>query len=256
MVLAVEIGNTHISLGGFDGDDCKFVAPIATAPKRIGVEIAWELKGVFSLFGLQANQFHAAIVGSVVPTMTAAVIQALSLLGIEQVLSLSSGVRTGVNIKTEQPRKLGSDLVANAAWALSNALFPCVVVDLGTATTFTVLDQTGALIGTAICAGVDISLDALKRQTEQLTHVMLQTPKHGVLGHNTEEAIKAGAVFGTASMVDGMLLRYTEELGTQPHVLITGGAAEPIVPYLRTPHRLEPYLTLRGLHWIWKKNQA
>lgn len=75
MVLAVEIGNTHISLGGFDGDDCKFVAPIATAPKRTGVEIAWELKGVFSLFGLQANQFHAAIVGSVVPTMTAAVIQ-------------------------------------------------------------------------------------------------------------------------------------------------------------------------------------
>ena len=134
MVLAVEIGNTHISLGSFDGDDCKFVAPIATAPKRTGVEIAWELKGVFSLFGLQANQFHAAIVGSVVPTMTAAVIQALSLLGIEQVLSLSSGVRTGVNIKTEQPRKLGSDLVANAAWALSNALFPCVVVDLGTAT--------------------------------------------------------------------------------------------------------------------------
>ena len=81
MVLAVEIGNTHISLGGFDGDDCKFVAPIATAPKRTGVEIAWELKGVFSLFGLQANQFHAAIVGSVVPTMTAAVIQ-LSLIHI------------------------------------------------------------------------------------------------------------------------------------------------------------------------------
>ena len=213
------------------------------APKRTGVEIAWELKGVFSLLGFQAKHFRAAIIGSVVPTMTAAVTQALALLGIEQVLSLSSGVKTGVNIKTEQPRKLGSDLVANAAWALSNGLLPCVVVDLGTATTFTVLDQTGALIGTAICAGVDISLDALKKRTEQLTHVMLQPPKHGVLGHNTEEAIKAGAVFGTASLVDGMLLRYAEELGIQPHVLVTGGAAESIAPYLRTPYRLEPYMT-------------
>ncbi len=256
MILAVEIGNTHISLGGFDGDNCTFVAPIAMVPKRTGVEIAWELKGVLSLFGYQASQFHQAVVGSVVPTMTSAVLEALSLLGVQKVLNLSSGVKTGVNIKTEQPRKLGSDLVANAAWAYANGIFPSVVVDLGTATTFTVLDQSGALIGTAICAGVDMSLDALKRQTAQLTHVTLQVPKHGVLGRNTEEAIKAGAIFGTASMVDGMLRRYEQALGIKPQVLITGGAAKLIVPYLHTPSRVEPYLTLKGLYWIWKKNQV
>lgn len=256
MILAVEIGNSHISFGGFDGDDCVFVAPIATEAQRTGVQTAAECKALFALFGVHCEQISHAIVGSVVPAVTPQVFQALTLLGVKKVMHLSSGLRTGVNIKTEQPRLLGSDLVANAAWANAHAQKPCVVVDLGTATTFTALDESGALVGTAICAGVQISLEALKQRTAQLRDVTLQPPKHGVLGRNTGEAIKAGAVYGTAALVDGMIDRFAQALGTRPEVLLTGGAAALIAPHLNSRARLEEHMTLRGLYHIWQKNQA
>lgn len=256
MVLAVEIGNSHISFGGFDGDDCIFVAPIATDAQRTGVQTAVECKALFALFGVQAAQITHAIVGSVVPAVTPQVLQALALLGVKKVMDLSAGLRTGVNLKTEQPRLLGSDLVANAAWAGAHAQLPCVVVDLGTATTFTVLDESGALVGTAICAGVQISLEALKHRTAQLRDVTLQPPKHGVLGRNTGEAIKAGAVYGTAALVDGMIDRFADALGARPTVLLTGGAATLIAPHLKTRAQLETNMTLSGLYQIWRRNQA
>ncbi len=256
MLLAVEIGNSHISVGGFDGDELVWVAPIATDTRRTGAQVAMELGGLFRLFGVQAAACTQAVVGSVVPVATQAVLDGLRMMGITDVLSLSSGVKTGVNIKTEQPRQLGSDLVANAAWACGHAPLPCVVVDLGTATTFTVVDESGALTGTAICAGVQISLDALKSCTAQLAGVTLQAPKHGVLGRNTGEAIKAGAIYGTAAMIDGMVARFTQALGMPPHVLLTGGAAQTIAPYIHTPCEQVPHLTLYGLADIWRKNQA
>ena len=255
MVLAVEIGNSHISIGGFNGDECVFVAPIATDMRRTGVQTAMELKGLFDLFGVSAAQCSHAIVGSVVPTVTNAVMQGLALLGIKQRMLLSSGVKTGVNIKTEQPRQLGSDLAANAAWALGHMPLPCVVVDLGTATTFTVLDETGALVGTAICAGVQISLEALKDKTAQLSDVILQAPKHGVLGRNTAEAIRVGSIYGTAALVEGMIDRYAHALGEKPNVVLTGGAADTIAPYITGKIALEPHVTLKGLYSIWQKNQ-
>lgn len=256
MLLALEIGNSHVSVGGFDGDELKFVAPIATDDRLTGPQIAVTLASLFTLYGAEARQFQHAVVGSVVPSVTPAIMDALALLCGCEALNVSSGVKTGLNIKVEQPRLLGSDLVANAAWACQHAPLPCVVVDLGTATTFTALDSSGALIGTAIAAGVQISLEALRARTAQLTNVLSEAPRHGVLGRNTAEAIKAGAVYGAAAMVDGMLARYGDALGQRPHALLTGGAAELVQPFLHTPVQAVPHLTLRGLQLIWQRNRS
>ena len=256
MLLAVEIGNTHISVGGFDGDELVFVAPIATDPRRTAVQIAVELTQVFALLNVDRAQLSCAVVGSVVPSLTPCLLKALSLLGIADVLHVTSGVRTGLNIQIEQPRLLGCDLAANAVWACAHAPMPCVIVDMGTATTFTLLDQSGTLIGTAIAAGVQMSMDALKRGAAQLSEVRLTPPRHGVFGRNTAEAIQAGVLLGAASMVEGMLSRYEEALSQRPHVLLTGGAAPWIAPHLKVAVQHEAHLTLRGLCCIWQKNRT
>lgn len=256
MLIAIDIGNSHVKLGGFDGDDLKFVASIATDDRQTGEQYACTLKNVFALYGVNASQIDGAVLCSVVPSMPPIILRALALLSECPVLSLSSGVKTGLNIKIDQPRALGSDLVANAVWAMHEGKMPCVTVDLGTATTFTVIDGSGVLIGTAISAGVGVMLDGLKRHAAQLPTVQLEPPAHGPSGRNTAEAIRSGVVYGTASLIDGMLVRFAEQLGDKPHVLLTGGAAEVIQPFLKTEAELDPHLTLRGLALVWKKNRG
>lgn len=256
MLIALDVGNSHVKAGGFDGDDLKFVASIATDDRKTGEQYAFELKNVFSLFGVDSAQIDGIVQCSVVPSMPPILSRALSLLTNCPVLHVSSGVRTGLNIKIDQPRGLGSDLVANAVWAMHVGKTPCVVVDVGTVTTFTAIDRTGVLVGTSIAAGPRIMLDAIKHSAAQLPSVQLEAPIHGVTGRNTAEAIKAGVVYGTAAMIDGMLERYGEALGQPPFVLLTGGSAQQIAPYLRTPAELDTYVTLRGLQLIWRRNRG
>ena len=256
MLLAVEIGNTHVSVGGFDGDELVFVAPIATDTRRTSVQYAVELTQVFTLFKVDRAQLQGAVVGSVVPSLTPCLLEALSLLDIDDVLNVESGVKTGLNIQTEQPRLLGCDLAANAAWACAHAPMPCVVVDMGTATTFTVLNPNGTLIGTTIAAGVKMSMQALHEGAAQLSEVRLVPPRHGVCGRNTAEAIQSGILYGAAALVEGMLVRCEEALQQRPHVLLTGGAAPWIAPHLKVAVQHEPHLTLRGLCCIWQKNRV
>ncbi len=133
---------------------------------------------------------------------------------------------------------------------------PCVIVDLGTATTYTVLDQTGALVGSAIAAGVQLSLFALNEHTAQLPTVGLHEIPNHVLGKSTAEALCIGAVYGTAAMIDGMVSRYQEALEAQPTVVLTGGMASTVRPYLQTDTIHEPTLALRGLADIWHRNHG
>lgn len=256
MLIAVNAGNSHVALGGYEEDAQIFAASIATDPKQTGDFYAVALQQIFALHGVNTNQIHGAIISSVVPTMTPVLEGALKLLGVQDVLAVSSGLKTGLNIRSEQPRQIGSDRVACAVAARAKGKLPCVVVSFGTATTFTVLDQSGALIGSAITAGVRLSLAALHEQAAQLPEVAIDAVDNGVLARNTVDAIGVGVVVGAAVMVDGMIERFAEALGERPNVVVTGGAAPLVTPHLHTPHVYDESLVLDGLHLIWKKNRT
>lgn len=255
MLIALDIGNRHISFGGFEGDDLSFVASIATDDRQTGEQYACLIRSVFSLHRVEPSDIEGVVMSSVVPAVTPILQAAFRLLCGCEILSIGSGVRTGLNVRVDQPRALGNDLVANAVYALSRRSLPCVVVDLGTATTFTVLDASGTLIGYSITAGMSVALSALKQSAAQLPTVQSVAPEK-VIGRNTIAAMQSGAVYGTAAMIDGMVVRIAEELGTAPAVLVTGGAAETISPLLTAAHTYLPYATLRGLRIIWQKNKA
>lgn len=254
MLIALNIGNNHISFGGFDGDDLTFVASIATDEKQTGEQYACVVQSVFSLYGVDPKQIEGLVMSSVVPAVTPTIQAAFRLLCGCPILSIGSGVRTGLNIRIDQPRALGQDLVANAVCALNRGELPCVVVYLGTAITFTVLNGAGVLIGTSIAAGLTTSLAALKQRTAQLPTVQPTAPEH-VIGRNTITAMQSGVVYGAASLVDGMIDRIADELGERPAVLVTGDSAGTLMPLLRTPHTYLPYASLHGLRIIWQKNR-
>lgn len=254
MLIALDIGNSHISFGGFDGDALLFVASIATDERQTREQYACALQNVFSLYRVNLKDIEGIVLSSVVPAVTPVLQAALRLLCDCDLLCIGQGVRTGLNVRVDQPRTLGSDLVANAVYAMARRELPCVVVDLGTATTFTVLDQKGTMVGYSIAAGLSISLSALKQQAAQLPTVQPTAPKR-ILGRNTIEAMQGGAVYGTAALVDGMVKRIEQEMGISLTVLVTGGFAETVAPLLQTVHTYVPYATLHGLRMIWQKNR-
>lgn len=256
MLIALDIGNNHVTIGGFDGEDICFVAAIATNPKQTGEEYACLIRNVLALYQKDQTPITGAAICSVVPGMAHILHQAISFLTDGPILKVGAGVKTGLNIKIVEPRTLGTDRVVTAVYASHMYQMPCVIVDLGTATTYTALDQTGALVGSAIAAGVQLSLSALKEHTAQLPTVGLSEIPNHVLGKSTAEALCIGAVYGTAAMIDGMVSRYQEALGAQPTVVLTGGMARTIRPYLQTSTIHEPALALRGLADIWHRNHG
>lgn len=255
MLLALDIGNSHVRLGGFCGDDLQFVASIATDDRLTAEQYACQLRDVCGLYGVELTHMEGVVFCSVVPAVTPIVQRAVQMLTGCTALGVGSGVRTGLNLKIDQPRALGSDLVANAVWAAQRGKLPCVVVDMGTVTTFTVLSRDGVLIGTAIAPGVKASLDMLKSVAAQLPSIRMEAPTRSALGRNTVDAMKAGTMFGAAAMVDGMLARIAAELGEAPQVLLTGGTGALIAPHLTTPVEYDPCVTLRGLVTIWNRNR-
>lgn len=256
MLIAVNAGNSRVSLGGYEEDRQVFSASIATEPKHTRDDYACRIQQVLLLHAIDARRIHGGIVSSVVPSMVTVLEGALRLLGIRDVIEVSSGVKTGLNIRSEQPRQVGSDRVAAAVAARAKGKLPCVAVTLGTATTFTVLDQNGALVGSAITTGVQLSLLALREQAAQLPAVALEARDENILARNTADAMRVGTIYGAASMVDGMIGRFAEALGEHPHTVITGALAPLITPYLTIPFEYDESLVLDGLHLIWKKNRC
>jgi type III pantothenate kinase len=255
MLITVDIGNSHVNFGGFEGDVLQFVASIATDERKTGEQYACEMKSVIALHGMEHKKITGVVISSVVPGLLPILERALAFLTDAPVLNIGSGVRTGINIKLEQPRNLGTDLVANAVWAAENVKMPCVIVDFGTATTFTVLNRYGALVGKVIAPGVQISMEALGEKAAQLPLISLEKPRE-VLGRNTVDAMCSGAVYGGAAMADGLLLRIAETLNETPTIILTGGKAELIGSCMKTAFRYVPYTTLQGLRILWEKNRG
>ena len=254
MLLAINAQNTFITLGCFRKGELQTVTQLATEPHHTADQYACAILDVLRLHGVERDQIGGTVLCSVVPALTKALRTAVGTLFHCPVVTVSAGVKTGLNMKIDNPHMLGSDLVSLAVEAVSRGKLPCVAVDLGTATTFTMVDKQGVMVGTAIAPGVRLGLEALREQAAQLPSVTLD--EHvPLIGKNTMDAICSGVLNGAASLTDGMIDRMREQLGQPLTVYLTGQYAGQIAPLMREQVEAEPYLALMGLQKIWERNK-
>lgn len=253
MLLTVDIGNTNITLGAYDGNILAFTARLATEQRKTSDQYAAELMNMLSLYDLDFGDIEDCIIASVVPQVGKSISEAVSKLCHIVPLMLGPGVKTGLNIKIDNPAQLGADLVAGAVGALDAYTMPCVVIDMGTASTISVLDRNGTFLGGVIAAGVRLTLKALAENTAQLTSIPIEAPP-SVIGANTVECMQSGLVYGTAAMIDGLLDKISEQLGETPTIIATGGLSKDIIVHCKNNIIYNENLLLEGLRVIYEKN--
>lgn len=256
MLLVVDIGNSNIVLGGYEGENLLFVSRIRTDSRRTDVEYAVLIKEILGLYGYLPADITGGIISSVVPPLSGALKNAILLIQKVKVLTVGPGIKTGINIKIDNPGQLGADLLATAVGAVSKYPLPAVVIDLGTATKITVIDKDGSFRGGAIMPGVIVALNALAAQTAQLPRISLDAASVDPIGTNTVDCMKSGSILGTASMIDGMIERYREELGPDVSVIACGGLVSGIVPHCKAAVHTDENLLLEGLRILFYKNTA
>lgn len=253
MILAVDIGNSNIVLGGMEGQNIVFEARIRTDATKTSDEYCVDLKNILDIYGVKAADLEGAIVASVVPQVLNSIKTAIKKLTGKTALVVGPGLKTGLNIKVENPSQTGADLVVGAVAALREHKPPMIVIDMGTATTMIVIDETGAFIGGAISPGVKISMDALTDRTALLPGLQLDQPRKAI-GRNTIDCMRSGIMLGTACMIDGMVERMEAELGRKATVVATGGIAKFVLPMCRTRILYDKDLLLRGLAILYAEN--
>jgi type III pantothenate kinase len=255
MVLTLDIGNTNISMGAVDEDGIIFSGRLSAVKSRSTDEYAVLLRLIADQHGFDLRAVEGAIISSVVPQLTPVLRDAVKFAAGKTPLVVGPGVKSGLNIRIDDPAELGADFVAAAVAACASYPLPCITIDMGTATALGVLDGNGTYIGGAISPGVMVSLDALAAGTSQLPHVSLEAPA-AAIGRSTVSCMKSGLVFGTAAMLDGLIDRFEEQLGQTASVVATGDWAEVIIPHCRRNDILiDPELNMRGLWLIWNKNK-
>ena len=253
MLLAIDIGNTNITLGLFEDSILRMTGRIATDSKKTSDQYAIEIKDILTLHGEDVSEIEDCIICSVAPVVGSAVSAAVALLCDTVPLMLGPGIKTGLNIKIDNPAQLGADLAAGAVGALAEYTMPCIIIDMGTATTVSVLDKTGSFLGGAIAAGMKLTLSALASGTAALPSLSVGVPK-SVIGHNTADCMQSGIVYGTAAMLDGMIERIEDELGEPATVVATGGLAREVITYCKKDIIYNENLLLDGLRHIYEKN--
>ncbi|MBR3844235.1 MAG: type III pantothenate kinase [Clostridia bacterium] len=254
MLLVMDMGNTCITLGIYNNKELKVTARLATDRNRTSDQYAVDLHALLTLHHIEPSAIQGSILGSVVPSLNSAMIGAVQKVTGITPLVVGSGIKTRLNIKIDDPAQTGADLVCGAVAAVVKYPMPCIVYDLGTATTITVLNEKGEFLGGTIAAGIGISLDALSSRTSQLPHVSLKNPDKAI-GTNTVDAMKSGLIYGTASMMDGMADRIEQELGCSATLVATGGRAGEVIPYCKRDIVLDDNLLLEGLRILFEKNQ-
>lgn len=254
MLLAVDIGNTNIKFGIYEERFTRLIR-LATDSTRTAVQYAADISSVFSFEGIDTEKITGAVISSVVPPLTGRICDAVKAITGSMPLILGMSTKTGLNIKIDSPCSLGSDLIAGAVGARLKYPAPCIIFDLGTANTVSVIDKNGDFIGGAIMAGVNISLSALTEKTAQLPPVSIDFPANAV-GKNTRDSMLSGAVFGTAGAIDGFCLRIESEIEADAVCIATGGISRFILPYCRRKIIYDEYLALDGLIEIYRLNKG
>ena len=253
MILAIDIGNSNIVLGGMEGMDIIFEARIRTDATKTSDEYCIDLKNILDIYGVDKAKLEGAIVASVVPQVLNSIKTAVKKLIGKNTMVVGPGLKTGLNIRIDNPTQTGADLVVGAVAALRFHKPPMIVIDMGTATTMMVLDEQGAFIGGSISPGVKISMDALTNGTALLPGLQLDAPKKAI-GRNTIDCMRSGIMMAHACMIDGMVERMEAELGSKATVVATGGIAKFVLPMCRREVIYERDLLLKGLAILYAEN--
>ncbi len=254
MFLAIDIGNTTICIGVYEGKTSKFISRIATNKSKEPVEYIIVFKQIFEMNGITPDDINGSAISSVVPEVTKSIINAVSYLIGCTPMVLGPGIKTGMKIMIDNPAQLGADLLAGCIGAAAIYALPCIVIDMGTATKISVIDKDGNFRGCAIAPGVKISLNALSERTSQLPNISLNTPDHAI-GTNTLDSMQSGTVYGFASMIDGLCDKFEAELNQGKVSLVaTGGLAQTLVKSCSKDIVYNGELVLYGLKVLYEKN--
>ena len=254
MILTVDIGNSNIVLGGIKEDEICFEARLRTDATKTSDEYCIDLKMILDVYGVLPAQIEGAIIASVVPQVLNSMQTAVKKLTGKNALVVGPGLKTGLNIKIENPSQTGADLVVGCVAALREHKAPMIIIDMGTATTMIVLDESSAMIGGCIMPGVKISMDALTDRTALLPGLQLDQPKKAI-GRNTIDCMRSGIMMGAACMIDGMIERMEAELGYETTVIATGGIAKFILPMCKKKIIYDKDLLVKGLATLYKENK-
>jgi type III pantothenate kinase len=254
MLLTIDIGNTNLTLGLYEGDKLGAHWRLATDHNRMPDEYGLQLLGLLQNAGKTLADIKGISLASVVPPLTGRVVQACREYLKQEPLVVDAGIKTGIKIRYEDPKAVGADRVCDAVAVMKLYGGPACVVDFGTATTFNAVTKDGEYLGGAITAGINLAAEALYTRAAKLPRIDLQVPP-SVIGRNTVHAMQSGLLFGYVSMVEGMVARFRSELGSDMKVVATGGLAEVIAKETKDIDIISPWLTLEGLRILWEINQ-
>ena len=254
MILTIDIGNTNIVLGGFDDEKLRFISRISTNAKKTDAEYATKLKSILSLYGVDESEVSGAAISSVVPILTQTMANAIKIVFKVKAVIVGPGLKTGINLLADNPAQVGADLICACVAAAKLYTPPVLIIDMGTATKFMLVDESKSFTGVSIMPGVEISLKALTGGAAQLPQISLVPPKK-LLGTNTIDCMRSGIIYGNAAMLDGMIDRIGDEVKSELTIVATGGLSRSIIPYCRHDVILDDDLILKGLLIIYNKNK-
>ena len=254
MILAIDVGNTNIVLGGIMDNQQVFSARLASDRNKTADQYALDIQGILTMHKVRVEAIEGGILSSVVPYLQTVIPNAVKLLTGVDLLVVGPGIKTGLSIRMDNPASVGSDLIVAAVAARAKYKAPIAIVDMGTATTLSVVAKNGNYIGGMIIPGLWTSMNALSAHAAQLPYIDLNGPAK-LLGTNTVDCMRSGALIGTAAMLDGLIDRLVEELGESVSPVLTGGVSPLIVPYCRHSFHLEPDILIDGLRILYGKNK-
>lgn len=254
MILAIDVGNTNIVIGCIDKEKCHFIERLSTVRIKTELEYAIDIKSVLDIYHVCPEEIEGGIISSVVPQITTNIKLAAEKILKKEILVIGSGIKTGLDIRIDDPGQLGADLVAASVAGIAEYPVPMMIFDMGTANTVCIIDREKRYLGGMIYPGLGVSLDSLTAHASQLGGISLEAPER-VIGRNTIDCMKSGVIYSAAAAMDGIIDRIQEEMGETLTVIATGGLAKCIVPHCRREVILDDDLLLKGLLVLYDKNR-
>ena len=254
MILAIDMGNSNIVIGCIDDEKSYFEERLSTDKSKTALEYAIGFHTVLELYNIDVSRIEGAIISSVVPPLTNVVKSAVEKIIGKTPLVVGPGIKTGLNLQMDNPRSVGSDLIVDAVAGITEYGAPLILIDMGTATTMSVVDKDNNYVGGVIMTGLRLAMESLSSRASQLFNVSLEVPKN-VIGKNTTDCMKSGIVLGNAACIDGMIDRLEEELGYSTTVVATGGLAHVVIPLCKHDIIVDDALLLKGMKIIYDKNK-